>query len=92
MFRAHAFRSVVSVAALGLVLGAPIVVSAQPRPPAAPPPDPEAVKKLEQRVNDLEAKLAGRPVIAASRSINPLSLLIGILRSRIGAWFGRRTG
>ena len=58
MFGARSIRSLVSSAALALAIGAPSVGAAQPRPPAAPPPDPEAMKKLEQRVNDLEAKLA----------------------------------
>jgi Putative beta-barrel porin-2, OmpL-like. bbp2 len=58
MFRARPVHSVVSLAALALALGTPAVVHAQPRPPAAPPPDAEAMKKLEQRINDLEAKLA----------------------------------
>jgi carbon-monoxide dehydrogenase small subunit len=54
---------------------------------------PGLVRDLAARITaqfaaNLEAKLAGRAP-ASSASLNPLSLLIGMLRSRIASWFGR---
>lgn len=54
---------------------------------------PGLVRDLAARITaqfaaNLEAKLAGRAP-ASSAGLNPLSLLIGMLRSRIASWFGR---
>jgi carbon-monoxide dehydrogenase small subunit len=55
---------------------------------------PGLVRELAARITaafaaNLEARLGGRPPVASARSLNPLSLLIGLLWGRIGAWFGR---
>ncbi len=38
---------------------------------------------------NLEAKLGGKAPVVSAHGLNPISLLIGLLRSRITAWFGR---
>jgi carbon-monoxide dehydrogenase small subunit len=56
---------------------------------------PGLVRDLAARITaqfaaNIEAKLAGRPP-TSSAGLNPLSLLIGMLRSRIASWFGGRS-
>jgi carbon-monoxide dehydrogenase small subunit len=55
---------------------------------------PGLVRDLAARITaqfaaNLEARLAGRVPAASAGGLNPLSLLIGILRNRIASWFGR---
>jgi carbon-monoxide dehydrogenase small subunit len=55
---------------------------------------PGLVRDLAARITaqfaaNLEAKLAGRAPSSSASGLNPLSLLIGMLRSRITSWFGR---
>jgi carbon-monoxide dehydrogenase small subunit len=54
---------------------------------------PGLVRDLAARITaqfaaNLEASLAGKPP-APAQDINPLSLLLGVLRNRIMSWFGR---
>jgi carbon-monoxide dehydrogenase small subunit len=56
---------------------------------------PGLVRDLAARITaqfaaNLEARLAGKNPASAARGLNPLSLLIGILRNRIRSWFSRR--
>jgi len=56
---------------------------------------PGLVRDLAARITaqfaaNLEASLAGKAPVSAARGLNPLSLLIGILRDRITSWFSRR--
>jgi len=55
---------------------------------------PGLVRDLAARITaqfaaNLEAELAGRAPSSSASGLNPLSLLIGMLRSRITSWFGR---
>jgi aerobic carbon-monoxide dehydrogenase small subunit len=54
---------------------------------------PGLVRDLAARITaqfaaNLETKLAGKAPASSAGGLNPLSLLIGILRSRIASWFG----
>jgi aerobic carbon-monoxide dehydrogenase small subunit len=56
---------------------------------------PGLVRDLATRITaqfaaNLEARLAGKAPAAPANDLSPLSLLIGILRSRIASWFGGR--
>ncbi|MFT3769759.1 MAG: outer membrane beta-barrel protein [Minicystis sp.] len=55
-------RSLRSLCALGCILLAPALASAQDAPPPAPPPpstvDPELIRRMEKRIADLEARAA----------------------------------
>jgi carbon-monoxide dehydrogenase small subunit len=56
---------------------------------------PGLVRELAARITaqfaaNLEARLAGTAPESAANGLNPLSLLTGILRSRIASWFSRK--
>lgn len=55
---------------------------------------PGLVRDLAARITaqftaNLDARLAGKTPAPATQDLNPLALLVGYVRSRIGAWFGR---
>ncbi|MEN3384140.1 MAG: aerobic carbon-monoxide dehydrogenase small subunit [Hyphomicrobiales bacterium] len=57
---------------------------------------PGLVRDLAARITvqfaaNLEARLAGRAPASSISALNPLSLLIGMLRNRIASWFSQRT-
>jgi carbon-monoxide dehydrogenase small subunit len=50
-----------------------------------------AARITAQFATNLEARLAGKPLASSAGGLNPLSLLIGMLRNRIASWFAART-